>query len=372
MKIGFDAKRAYNNSRGLGTYSREVIRLMSSFYPENEYFMYNPVAKSKINYIAPSKCVEVNPTSFTHKLFPSLWRSNGMIKDLKNQNIDIYHGLSQELPYGVHKSKIKSVVTVHDAIFMRYPELYSPIYRHIFIKKNKYALSKADVIIAISEQTKTDIINYFGADESRIQIVYQGCNNIYRTAISEGLKQKIKNKYKLPSEYLLTVGAIERRKNAEVIVKAMAHQSIDIPLVIVGKPTKYMEHLKELIHRLDLENRVLFLHDVGTEELHAIYHLAKIFVFPSLFEGFGIPILEAMCSGTPVICSSGTCFEEVGGSHTKYVNPNDYEQLGETIMQLLQSVALRENMVQHGLLFSEKFTDQRVANSLMKVYSSIQ
>jgi glycosyltransferase involved in cell wall biosynthesis len=183
MKIGFDAKRAYHNSRGLGTYSREVIRLMSSFHPENEYYLFNPKEGSKIKYATPSNCVEVNPGSVVFKMIPSLWRSKGLVSDLKERKIDIYHGLSQELPYGIHQTKVKTVVTVHDAIFMRYPELYSPLYRSVFIKKNEYALSHADLIIAISEQTKADIIKYFGVDENRIQIVYQGCNNILESNI---------------------------------------------------------------------------------------------------------------------------------------------------------------------------------------------
>jgi glycosyltransferase involved in cell wall biosynthesis len=371
MKIGFDAKRAFHNSRGLGNYSREVIRLMNSFYPDNEYYLCNPKIGSKINYTPPTRCVEVYPSTIISRLIPSLWRSRGLIHDLKERNIDIYHGLSQELPYGIHKTKVKSVVTVHDAIFMRYPELYSPTYRSIFLKKNQYALAHSDVVIAISEQTKADIINYFGTEESKIKIVYQGCNNIFRSPISEQKKESVKLKYNLPNQYLLTVGAIERRKNGELIIKALSYQNIDIPLVIVGKPTKYILYLQELIHQLGLENRVMFLHEVLTDDLPAVYNMASVFVFPSLFEGFGIPILEAMCCGTPVICSSGTCFEEVGGSSSIYIDPSKHEELGIEIGSLLQDSNRLLDMKIQGKIFSERFNDQRVASDLMTVYNEL-
>jgi glycosyltransferase involved in cell wall biosynthesis len=170
---------------------------------------------------------------------------------------------------------------------------------------------------------------------------------------------------------LLTLGAIERRKNAEVIIKALAHQNIDIPLVIVGKPTKYIQQLQELIHQLGLENRVMFRHDVQTEDLPSIYNMASLFIFPSLFEGFGIPILEALCTETPVICSSGTCFEEVGGSHSKYVNPNDIQELGAMITNLLDDESQRQIMKLEGLKFAQRFEDQVVANNLLKVYNGL-
>lgn len=179
MRIGFDAKRFFHNTRGLGNYSRDTVRVLSEFYPENQYLLFNPKARHRVNVSLPDNATEVQPSNFLAKKIPSLWRSRGICGDINNQRINIYHGLSQELPIGIKRSCAKSVVTFHDAIFMRYPELYSRIYRETFIIKNRYACKVADRIIAISEQTKRDIVHFFDADERKIDVVYQGCNAIF-------------------------------------------------------------------------------------------------------------------------------------------------------------------------------------------------
>lgn len=369
MIIGFDAKRAFHNRRGLGNYSRDVIRLLSTYFSENKYVLFNPSKKNTVDFVIPSEsCEEVFPTNLMGKLLPSLWRSRGMLKQFPKHNIAVYHGLSQELPWGIQKAGVKTVVTMHDAIFMRYPELYSKNYRHIFIKKNQFACDYADRIIAISEQTKRDIITYFNADESKIDVVYQGCNTIFRQPISDVQKEQVRAKYNLPEQFLLTVGAIERRKNAEVIIESLHRSKSTMPFVLVGAPTAYKKMLEALIETYNMQNQVFFLHSVETSELPVIYALAKLFVFPSLFEGFGIPILEALSVGTPVIASEGSCFDEVGGPSTCYVNPTDSDAWAIAIERVMSDEKLQHKMRADGLLFAENFSDAKVANNLMNVY----
>lgn len=368
MKIAFDAKRAFHNSRGLGNYSRDTIRLLSSYYPENEYLLFNPSRKNNINFTLKNNTSEILPTSLFGKVVPSLWRSRGMVRELKKQKPNIYHGLSQELPWGIEKAGVKSIVSMHDAIFMRYPQLYARSYRTVFIEKNKYACKVADRIIAISEQTKRDIIYYFDAPEEKIDVVYQGCNNIFREPVSEKQKQIVREKYALPQEYILNVGAIEKRKNAGLIVEALHREKIDIPLIIVGKPTAYIDEIRLLIKKYGMENQVLFIHNAESADLPAIYHAATVFVYPSLFEGFGIPVLESLCSATPVIASTGTCFEEVGGPLSIYIDPENADELGISIKRVLENKSLQEKMVAEGLRFSENFLDENIAHNIMDVY----
>lgn len=369
MNIAFDAKRAFHNSRGLGNYSRDTIRLLSSFYPDNNYLLFNPKNKRNIEFPLGGRTKEILPDSFMGRLFPSIWRSNGMCHQISSNAVDIYHGLSQELPLGVQRTNARTVVTMHDAIFMRYPELYSSVYRSIFIQKNKYACRVADRIIAISEQTKRDIIEYFDADESKISVVYQGCNNIFRAPISDEAKEMIRKKYNLPEHYLLNVGAIEKRKNVALIIEAMQRKQVDAHLVIVGKPElSYFKEVSALIAKYGLEGQVHFIHNAQTVDLPIIYSLADIFIYPSIFEGFGIPILEALCVETPVISSTGSCFEETGGPDSCYINPQDADELGDAILEILSDSLLRNKMKLKGLEFSERFTDRCVATNLMKVY----
>jgi len=371
MKIAFDAKRAFHNARGLGNYSRDTIRLLGSYYPENSYFLFNPSSKNSIRFPLTDQTKVVYPQSLAGKIFKSIWRSGGMCRQIRSIKPDIYHGLSQELPRGIESTGVKSVVTMHDVIFMRYPELYSATYRSIFIKKNKHACRFADRIITISEQTKRDLIKYFAADEQKISVVYQGCNAIFRQPVSTDKKEYVQKKYHLPPHFLLNVGAIEKRKNAALIVEALHQKQLGIPLVIVGKPTSYVQEIRLLISKYQMEDQVLFIHDAETSDLPAIYALSEIFIYPSIFEGFGIPILEALCTGTPVISSTGSCFEETGGPFSLYINPESPEELGESISRVLSDSDLKNTMIKEGLAFSEKFSDQTIAQDLMDVYQSL-
>lgn len=371
MNIVFDAKRAFHNTRGLGNYSRYCIQSLTKYAPENNYYLFNPTNKNDISFPLSKETKEILPQSFFGKAIPFLWRSKGMCKQVKSIKTDIYHGLSQELPYGINKTGAKTIVTMHDAIFMRYPKLYSPTYREIFIYKNEYACKVADHIIAISEQTKRDFIEYFNVDEKKISVIYQGCNPIYNGKISEEKKKDIREKYNLPQQFVLNIGAIEERKNAMQIIDALHQRHLDIPLVVIGRPTSYISKMHRLISRNKMEKQVIFIHNAETIDLPTIYALSDIFIYPSIFEGFGIPILEALRSGTPVIASTGSCFEETGGPSSVYVNPQNPEELADAIVKILNDDILKATMKREGLLYSEKFSDQNFIEKTLDVYQSI-
>ena len=371
MILSFDAKRFFHNNRGLGNYSRDVIRLLTSYYPENKYYLFNPAPSKRNSYLPPANAEVVLPQSFFYKTFSGLWRSRGSLSEIKKLGTDIYHGLNQELPQGIHKTKVKSVVTLHDAIFVRFPELYDPFYRKIFTVKNKYSCKVADRVIAISRQTKDDAIEFFNADPSKIDIVYQGCNNIFREIITEERVTEVKHKYNLPDDFLLIVGAIEKRKNHESVIKALSISKAPIPLVIIGNKTSYYDEIVDLIKKLNLQQQVLFLHNVPTDDLPAIYKSATIFLYPSIFEGFGIPILEALCTGTPVITSKGSCFAETGGDAAIYIHHDNPEEIADAINKIISSKEIREEMRQKGFIHSAKFSDEHIASNLMQIYSTI-
>jgi glycosyltransferase involved in cell wall biosynthesis len=370
MKIGFDAKRLFCNHRGLGNYSRDLVRILTEYYPENQYDLYTPTIK--IDFPVNSKNTQIIQPSGIYKLLPSAaWRSIGMKSDIERYGDDIFHGLSQELPVGIEKLAVKKVITFHDAIFIRYPELYPASYRKIFTMKNMRSCRIADRIIAISEQSKRDTIEFFNADPAKVEVIYQGCNNIFRKKSTVGEKEQIRLKYNLPADYMLFVGAIEPRKNIAAILQAISQQKIDTPLVVVGRQTDYTNELQELAQKLRISNQILFLHNVETTDLPTIYQLAKLFIYPSIFEGFGIPILEALCSETPVITSKGSCFEETGGKYSKYVLPDSVEEIGDAINQVLSDSILRHTMITEGLIQADYFTDDKIASRLMDFYRQI-
>jgi glycosyltransferase involved in cell wall biosynthesis len=177
-------------------------------------------------------------------------------------------------------------------------------------------------------------------------------------------------KYGLPSQYLLYVGTIEPRKNLLQIVKALHMATLQIPLVIVGRPTGYAEIVKKYISDNGIRH-VYFLGTVPNEDLPAIYQMAEIFIYPSIFEGFGIPILEALGSGTPVITSKGGCFHEAGGAHSIYVDPNQPEEIASSVKKILEDGGMRKQMSETGIKHADNFREGIITSGIMDVYDKV-
>jgi glycosyltransferase involved in cell wall biosynthesis len=367
MRIGFDAKRAFFNFSGLGNYSRNTIAYLGSKYPENEYHLYIPKRKLRFPNGEMSKYSLEYPQSWTGRKLSSFWRSYWLGKRLEKDRIELYHGLSNEIPFDLPRPKVRSVVTIHDLIFMRYPEWYRPIDRKIYVKKAKHACQEADRIIAISNQTSSDIQEYTGTSPDRIDVVHQGCDPVFYSPVSEDGKKQLKQKYSLPSDYILYVGTIEPRKNLLKIVQALHSGSLDIPLIIIGRATPYIETVREFIGEHGMKN-IRFLKDVPNEDLPGLYQMAQIFVYPSRFEGFGIPILEALASRTPVITSAGGVFPEAGGSSSAYIDPDNPEELVESIRKILDDSTLQDLMREQGFQHAMRFTEDIIAGNIMDVY----
>ena len=370
MNIGYEAKRVFHNKTGLGNYSRDLIRILSNEFPENNYFLYNPkVAKNELFEVNNVTVFEKNPKSYWAKKFKNIWRQKGVIKDLIKDEIEIFHGLSGELPSGLRKSNIKSVVTIHDLIFMRYPEFYSFFDRKIHFYKFRKAARQANVVIAISEQTKKDIIQFLGIEPSKIKVIYQGCQNIFKQSFSDPDKQMVAEKFKLPKEFILNVGTIEARKNIFSVIKAI--KNLNTHLIIIGGETKYSAEIKKYITENHLENKITFLKGLNSKELAILYQLATIFVYPSLFEGFGIPIIEALYSKTPVITTNSGVFPEAGGSDSVYIDPNNIDEIQQKIQLLLTNEKLRMEIAEKGFTFVQKFNDKTIASQVMALYKSL-
>jgi len=372
MHIGIDAKRAIYNSRGLGNYSRDLIRILTEQSPEHTYLLFCAKMARASLMDCPSTCKIIEPRNAFYQRFPSLWRSFGIPLEYERQQLDVYHGLSNELPYILGKSSIRTVLTMHDLIFLKFPKLYPWVDQIIYRKKYLSSCERADSIIAISQQTKQDLIELAGVDENKINVIHQGCNPIFLNLSSSEQLAEVRKKYNLPKDFILTVGAIEERKNQFLIVEALREGRLDLPLVIVGRPVgNWQEVLKQRISNIGMAGGVIILNDVPTSDLPAIYRLSSLFVYPSLYEGFGIPLLEALTCGVPVISSKGSCLEEAGGSGSIYIDPQNATELGVAMNQVLYDNQKREQMIQDGYLHSEQFSDKTIAEKVMGVYSSL-
>ena len=367
MNIGFEAKRVFHNKTGLGNYSRDLIRLLSQYSSENNYFLYNPKPSDAKLFEANNTSVfEKKPQSPFYRKFYNVWRQKGVLKDLIKDGVTIFHGLSGEIPSGLNHTNIKSVVTIHDLIFVKFPDLYSFFDRKIYFYKFNKSAHQANRIIAISEQTKADIIQYLKIDPEKIKVIYQGCHAVFKKEFTESDKKKVVSKYNLPKEFILNVGTIETRKNILLVVKTL--HKINICLVIVGKETDYAIEIKNYIQKHNLEHKVIFLKGLTLEELAILYQLAKIFVYPSLYEGFGIPIIEALYSKTPVITTQGGVFPEAGGPNSIYIDPTNAIDLEHAIQKLLVDKDLCNKMAEKGFEFVQKFNDEIIARQVIDVY----
>jgi len=365
MRIGFDAKRIFHNTTGLGNYGRNLLKILEKHTKTHSLLLYNP-KKGKIDFSFSSKKINVQYPTKYWRFFSSYWRQKPISKQLKKDNINLFHGLSGEIPRDL---KIPSVVTIHDLIFFRFPKLYKKVDVWIHKKKVQYAAKNSQHIIAMSQQTKNDIIRFLNIDPNKISVIYQGCNPIFKTAIPEKKLTEIRKKLGLPQKFILTVGTIEKRKNILLILKAIKNTSFK--LVVVGKPTSYKKTLNHYIAENNLRNRVIFLEKLPLETLAALYQLATVFCYPSLFEGFGIPIIESLYSKTPVITSAGGCFQEVGGPASLYINPNDEKKLTEMLQLLFTNKPLYKKIINQSWDFVQKFNDEKIAKSYLEVYEKV-
>lgn len=370
MIIGFDAKRLFHNKTGLGNYSRDLVRILAQFYPENNYLLYNPKPKKIDRIFIDGKCIiEKLPLKKKHNKFSALWRLFKIVPQIKEDKVELFHGLSGEIPIGLNKTGIKTVVTIHDLIFMRYPELYTYFDRKIHYFKFKYAANKADLVIAISEQTKQDIVSYLKINPDKIKVIYQGCAPVFKEKIESEFIETVRTKYNLPETFILNVGTIEKRKNILSVIKAI--KDIDIQLVVIGKKTDYFDEIKRYILENAIDDKIIFLENVALRELASIYKMAHIFIYPSIFEGFGIPIIEALYSKTPVITSKGGCFKEAGGEYSIYVEPLNVEEIRSSINDLLNHHSKQILMKNEGYNFVQKFNDEHIAKNIMSAYTKV-
>jgi glycosyltransferase involved in cell wall biosynthesis len=372
--IGFDAKRIVRNGTGLGSYGRTLVNDLA----QRQDLALRLYAPDKGRDDLRSQIVERPNVSFCYPHFSSSihlpsswWRMKGVVTDLQRDGVQLYHGLSGELPIGIRKSGIRSVVTIHDLIFLRHPEFYNWVDTKIYAWKFRQTLREADHVIAISECTKRDILYYGDIDEQKISIVYQSFAPRFSVEVSEEQRTQVRSAYQLPQRYILNVGSIEARKNILQAVQALPLLPDDVALVMVGRHTPYTDQVLQYVREHHLEERVRVLHGVPDEHLPMLYALAESFVYPSVYEGFGIPIIEAISCGLPVVACSGSCLEEAGGPDSLYVQPDNVEAMAAAIRLTLVGAEGRELRIENSKKYIRRFSGCNVADQVVNVYQSL-
>ena len=372
LVVGFDAKRIVKNGTGLGSYGRTLVndlaadeRLQLRLYAPDkgrDDLRNQIVSRPNVAFCYPSPLTShLSPLS-------SYWRTRGIVGDLRRDGVQLYHGLSGELPIGIRKSGIRSIVTIHDLIFLRHPEFYHWLDTKIYAWKFRQTVREADHIIAISECTKRDIIEFGGVDERKISVVYQSFSPRFSAQVAPELLERVRQRYQLPNRYILNVGTIEARKNILLAVKALSYLPEEISLVVVGRRTKYTDVVLEYAKNHGLNPRIKVFHGVSDDDLPAFYAQAETFVYPSVYEGFGIPVIEAISSGLPVVACTGSCLEEAGGPDALYVAPDDEQAMAAAIRQSLVGAEGREERILRSRDYIRRFVGRDVARQVADLY----
>ncbi len=371
MRLGYDSKRLFCNFTGLGNYSRTTLRNLVAQYPAEAYHLYTPTCPRNPVTAPFSKMANVEIHTKPRRNLAPLWRSYGVVSDLKRDGIALYHGLSHELPVGLQQAGIKSIVTIHDLIFRTHPNLYPLIDRKIYDLKTRYACHAADRVVAISEATKSQIVDHYGTAPEKIDVVYQSCSPLFFDDHLVDISI-LRRRYTLPDRYLLFVGSITRRKNLEILLEAylLLAERHRLPIVVVGRGSKHRSAIERHPNYSSTKRHIIWIDDLSDNlSLKTLYRHATALVYPSLAEGFGLPVVEALLSYTPVITSNLSSLPEAGGPDSLYIDPTDAATVATAISRLLENPGLVDSMREKGYQYAcSRFGPSSTAASMMGVY----
>jgi glycosyltransferase involved in cell wall biosynthesis len=365
VKIGLDAKRAFGNATGLGNYARWLIRGLVLHYPQHQFYLFTPTLNNDFEHEVATwpNCTIISPHG-PSKLFKKMWRTYAIAALCNELQLDVYHGLSNELPVGIENFAGKKLVTIHDLIFLRYPHYYSNIDRYIYKKKFTYAAKHANWLIATSKQTSSDLSDILGISEDKIRVVYQNCSDTFGPqAMTKPLPEWA------VKPYMVCVGTIEPRKRQKQLVKAFAKANIpQMHLYIIGRSTSYANEVETEIVKNGLQHRVSILNNVNTSELPAMYAHSKAAIYLSEFEGFGIPLLEAMRCNAPLIAANTSSLPEVAGDAALYANIDDTHTLATHIASLANDPDVANKLKQAAAIQAHTFDNNVLLANVMALY----
>jgi glycosyltransferase involved in cell wall biosynthesis len=368
LRIGFDAKRLFNNFTGLGNYGRTLVKGLREHYPLNEYQLFTPRLRqtAETDFFLTPDFKRITPSGMPG----AVWRSFFLRRDIAKGELDCYHGLSNELPLGIAGTRTCAVVTIHDLIFRFYPEDYPWIDRRVYETKFRYACEQSHRIVAVSESTKRDLITHYGIPGEKIAVVYQTCDDRFRREIGEGEIASALSRYALPARYLLYVGTINKRKNLLALAQAMrqVRGTVKQPLVVVGQGKKYKQEVQKYLHDNGMTDAVRFVSPVDPADLPALYRRASVVILPSRYEGFGLPIVEALFCRVPVITSKVSSLPEAAGPGAFYCDPDKPDSIAEGIIKITSSPDYARQLADEGHRYVQRFNVRDISRDLMAVY----
>lgn len=366
MKIGIDIRTVCDPKAGKGRYTFHIVKELLAQDKKNEYILYtNAISGDTAKLFEYST---LNPHIKVIHKSPVLWHF-AVIKDFKREGGDVFFAPTSFIIPAFLPKKIKSIVTVHDLVSFIHPHLHqtrATVLEHLFFRR---AVKRAAHVLVPSENTKKDLVRFLHYPADKISVTHLGVDEIFFKRPAAAHLHGIKKKYNLPDRFILTVGGLEPRKNIAKLVEAFekiqAAGRENLKLVIVGGKGWKSRKLQEKINRMG--GKILHIENCGAGDLPAFYHLAEVFVFPSIYEGFGLPPLESMAAGCPVICSSAGSLSEVCEDAAFMIDPNDTSEISHAIEKILTDKNLKNNLMQKGLVQAQKFSWKQTAERTLQI-----
>jgi glycosyltransferase involved in cell wall biosynthesis len=374
MRIGFDVRPFLKKETGVGVYMKNLLFSLSRTDVENEYYLFSSSLKDRLprSKIPRFKRGRVSDLRCPVKAVNFLWYRIGW------PPLDDFFGTELDLTHSPHPlvlpTKGKKIVTVHDLYFMDFPERTQSEAGKIFRKKIGISLCKAEGVVCVSQFTARQVSERFPLDRNKVIVIYHGIDKEIWRDVSDEEIEKIKQKLKLPFPFLLFVGALEPRKNLLNLLtafKVIRERGFHVYLVLAGPDGLESENIQRRIEELGLGAWVRRVGHCMDKELMCIYRSASAFVFPSLCEGFGLPLLEAMASDLPIAASKTTAIPEVAGDAAVYFDPEDTEDMADKIIQTIEDEETRQTLISKGRKRIKNFDWSKTASETLVFYRKV-
>ena len=372
MKIGILTDYLDDYYAGITTYTLNLVKELLKIDKKNDYkLIHHTKSSSEIYKNGREILFPLPPVPYYKK---TIWKNFLLPRRLKKINLDIIHDPTAIAPFPKN-ALFKKIVTILDITPYLFPETHPFLTKWQFRRAIKRIRADIDLIITISQNTKNDLIKYFGVSPVKIKVVYLGVSKKYRIIPDEDLLERVRQKYNLPKKFILCVGTLEPRKNISTLIRifhflrtSQNERFQQEHLIIAGKRGWKYDGIFETVTQLGLEKFVHFTDFVDQKDLPNLYNLAEVFVYPSLYEGFGLPPLEAMACGCPIITSNSSSLPEVAGDAAIMINPQNVNAFAGAIKRVLTDENLRKEMIEKGLKQAKKFSWEKCAKETLKVY----
>lgn len=375
MRIGIDISQIVFRGTGVATYTKNLVDSLLEIDKENEYVLFGSSLRLKHfldNYHTTySSQSEARFYQIPPAVFEFLWNRLHIVPiERFTGKLDVFHTSDWLEP----PARCPKVTTIHDLAIFKYPESFTPFGGHDIVqnlkRKLKWVKKESDLVITVSQNSKKDIVEILGIPEEKIRVVYEACNTEFTKKSTEDT-EKIKKKYGIEGDYILAVGTREPRKNLERVIEAfsaVSGQGLAVSLVIAGKPG-WGENQSSIINS---QSSIKVLGYVPHDELPALYSGARVFVYPSLYEGFGLPVLEAMNCGCPVVTSNVSSLPEVAGDAAVLVNPESVDEIAQGIKMVIHDKKTRDAWIRRGFKRAKEFSWRRAAKETLAVYEELK